>query len=267
MSEQLFQPVETPQDQNNTTNDDALKNLLASIRNEQGQQKYKSVEEALKGLQHAQNHIHEIKSERNTIAAQLEQERSVSARTAELERVVAELTQRREQKPVETPTPSISEESISNLVKSQLASARQEEQQSQNRTLVKQTLIAKFGEDKAGEIFTRKADELGVSAERLTQLAAESPKAVLAMLGVSGDGASKQPRISPSTPAIRTEGFEPRRDSLIGNKDAFRLPTGHTTADVMAMKQRSDQLLEELNASGITVDDLTNPANYFKVFK
>lgn len=263
MSEQLFnqETTKTPETQ------DATATLLASIKNEQGQQKYATVEEALKGLQHAQGYISSVKSERDDFMQKYEQERQAAERVAELERLVQDLTQRQESSAKKPDAPSIDPEAITNLVKSQLASARQEEQQSLNRQTVKSALVGKLGEEKAAEFFNQKAIELGMDASRLTQLASESPQAVLAMLGVSGEGASKQPRFSPSSPSIRTEGVPQRRESLIGKREAFTLPVGHTSSDVAALKERSDQLLEELNEQGITVDDLTNPANYFKIFK
>lgn len=267
MSDNLFNSQTT---ENNTTppvnNNDALNDLLASIKNEQGQPKYRSIEDALKGLQHAQSYIAEVKQERNTIAAKLEEEAAKAREVEELKRVVAEITQKQDKKDVQ-PTPSIGADDITNLVKSQLAIERQQEQQSLNKNTVRKALVEKFGEEKAAEVFNQKADELGLSAEKLTQIVAESPKAALAMLGVSGDVAHKQTGFSPNSTKLRTEGVPQRRESLIGKLDAFRLPTGHTDSDVKALKQRSDQLLEELNENGITVDDLTIPSNYFKIFR
>lgn len=268
MSEQLFEQKATPEaPQNPATNGNALNDLLSSIKNEQGQQKYNSIEDALKGLQHAQGYIQEVKQERNTFMTQLKAKEEEASRVQELERIVADLTQRQEQSAKKPDAPKFDEESISNLVKNQLASARQEEQQASNRTLVRKALVDKLGEEKAAELFNHKADELGFSPERLTQLASENPKAVLAMLGVNGEGAPKQPKFSPSSPSVRTDGVPQRRESLIGNKDAFKLPVGHTADDLMAMKQKADQLLEELNEHGISVDDLTDPKNYFKIFR
>lgn len=267
MSQELF-GQKTTDDQQTANTDNGLNDLLASIKNEQGQPKYRTVEEALKGLQHAQSYIPEVKNELNQYKSRLSELEAQAQRTQELENIVAELTKKKEVvAEVKPTTQTIDTDFISNSVKSQLEALRQEERESVNRTEVRNAIVARFGEEKAGELFSHKAAELGVSTERLTQLASESPKAVLAMLGVTGADAHKQSKFAPNSSAIRTEGVPVRTESLIGNRDAFRLPVGHTNSDVSAMKQRSDQLLDELTEQGISIADLTNPANYFKIFK
>lgn len=267
MSQELF-GQKTTDDQTPATQPNVdLNDLLSNIKNEHGQPKYRTVEDALKGLQHAQSYIPEVKNELNQYKSRIAELEAHAVRSKELEALVADLTQKREPTPAKPADLVIDNEYISNSVKTQLEAFRQEERSTVNRAEVRSALVTRFGEEKAGELFIQKAKELGVSTEKLTQLASESPKAVLAMLGVNGADASKQSKFAPSSSTVRTEGTPVRTESLIGNRDAFRLPVGHTQSDVMALKQRSDQLMEELQEHGLSVHDLTNPANFFKVFK
>ena len=132
---------------------------------------------------------------------------------------------------------------------------------------VQETLIAKFG-DKVGEVLESKATELGLSKEEIGRLAGQSPKAVLAMFGVSGSDAPKQSTQAPSSGSVNTTDFSPRRTSLIGNREAFTLKPGHTNRDLQEMTDRSADLLRELQETdGVSVHDLTNPSVYFKYFR
>lgn len=269
-SNSLFQATqETPGGEDNqggspnTPAASPLDTLLKTIKNERGEQKYRSVEEALVGLSHAQSYIPEVKNELRTAQAQLAELQKQAEKVNTLEQTILELTQRGKEK--ETPTSSISEESIAGIVASQMQALKQQDVATSNAQTVRNAIIKQFGE-KAADVFNAKAAELGMTPEDLTQIAVKSPKAALAMIGVSGDNAPKQFKTSPAGTQVRSDGTPGRAQSLIGNKDAFKLRLGATSSDVMAMKHNSDQLLEELRENGVSVHDMTDPSTYFKIF-
>lgn len=248
----------------NTPQTNALDTLLSAIKNPQGEQKYRSVEEALVGLAHAQTYIPEVKNELRTAQAQLAELQKQAEKVNTLEQTILELTQRGKEK--DTPQSNISEESIAGIVAAQMRNLKQQDAQISNAETVRNAIIKQFGNEKAAEVFNAKAAELGMTPEDLTAIAVKSPKAALAMIGVSGDNAHKQLKTSPAGTQVRSDGTPVRAQSLIGNTDAFKLRLGATSSDVLAMKRNSDQLMEELLENGVTTHDLTDPATYFKIF-
>lgn len=238
--------------------------LLASIKNERGEQKYRSVEDALKGLQHAQSYIPEVKNELNQTKAELEQIRQALKKQEELERIVNDVATRQAKQ--ETPSQSFDESKLAELVDTRLSAVEQQRIAQANQASVRDSLIKTFGE-KAAEVFNSKASDLGMSPEELTSLAARSPKAVLSMLGVNGSDAHKQSTQAPSSSSLNSAVITQQRQSLLGDKSAFMLKPGATTRDVAELAERSAAVLQELQErDGVTVHDLTNPSTFFKYF-
>lgn len=161
----------------------ALDTMLDAIRNEQGQRKYQSVEVALKALKDSQEYI-------PTLKAQLEDEQRARQELEEkmnevkqLEDLVAQLTAQQQQKPPVQETPEgkgLDEQAVVGLVTKVLQQSQQQSVGDSNERSVTSSLVAKFG-DKAAEVVTQKAVELGISAEDLKQLSRKSPAAVLSL--------------------------------------------------------------------------------------
>jgi hypothetical protein len=63
----------------------------------------------------------------------------------------------------------------------------------------------KFG-DKAGQVLKTKSQELGMSLDRLKEIAAESPTAFFQLIGVS---AQKPSMAAAPQSSVRSEGFNP----------------------------------------------------------
>jgi hypothetical protein len=78
--------------------------------------------------------------------------------------------------------PEISEDVIKSLVEQTLTQREQQSTASQNTQLVQTTLQEKYGTEARGHV-EKKAKELGLSMERLSALAAESPNAFFALIG------------------------------------------------------------------------------------
>src|SRR5690606_21721942 len=117
-----------------------LADLLKDIVNEKGEQKYKTVQDALYGLKHAQEFIPAIKSK----ASEAEQENdALKEKLQTLEDTVLELTKRREQQP-NTNGAQLDESAIANLIEQTLSKSQKESLQKQNQAAVVSALNGKF---------------------------------------------------------------------------------------------------------------------------
>lgn len=163
-------PVDTPDD------------LLASIKNEQGEPKYKSVQEAIKALANSQAFIPQLLGEKKTLEDEIVKLREKASKLDNLDEVIAKLSAKdTEHNRQETPaTGSLSEEAVVNLVKNVLAQSQTENKAKTNLTLVHNSLASKFGE-KTKEIVAKKAQELGTTPEKIGELSASDPNLVLAL--------------------------------------------------------------------------------------
>lgn len=254
----VTQPV-TP----NPQNDDPNATLLQMILNEQGQQKYANVTEALKGAAHAQAYIADLKR-------QLEEAKSIAAANTaskekqdELERTVQELLSRKDQTP-STPAVDLDPAKIAELVEQTLNRKSVESAAKANQAIVVNELTKAFG-DKAEEKYKEAAQELGISPAELDALSAKSPKAVLKALGVEAKTVHT-PSFAPPASAVNTAGFQPPQDSFV-KRNTTPVSVGATTQDLHAEAQRAKQMVQELHSAGLEVGDLSDPKQYFKYFK
>lgn len=266
------QNQETPEQNTNTGSDantappqtkDAFADLLASIQNERGEPKYKSVEDALVGLKHAQEYIPQIKSKATEAEQEMQRLKDEVERLKSLENTVLELTQKREN--ASTNGSSLSEEDIAKLVENTLSRKQQAEVQTNNINSVVQAVTSRYGAD-SEKVFYTKAQELGLSIEEMNALAARTPKAVLTLLGVSETAAPKQANVSPTTGSVNTSAFQPNPETFLG-RETTRVTIGATSDDLRQAVDRSAKLAEELQQKGLSTYDLTDPKVYFKYFK
>jgi len=97
-------------------------------------------------------------------------------------------------------TASLSENDLESLVEKTLVKREQDSVIKQNLAQVDQELVNSFGTEAAAKV-QEKAQELGMSLERLRDIAAESPSAFFTLIG------QQQPTISPMVQgSVRTEG-------------------------------------------------------------
>ena len=246
------------------SNTDELGTLLAGIKNERGEQKYKTVNDALKALGHSQAFIPELQSKVKQTEDQMNQAAEKLRELDALKDTVAQLTERLTQKTPETPGAQVSEADIAEIISRQMAAKQLQEQQASNTSMVTVALGKQFG-DKAAEVFYGKAQELGMSKEQINQLAASAPQAVLTMFGVSGGVAQKQ-TANPPIGTVNTAGFTGSNvKSLIGRETEIK-PLGTTMQDTMKQLHNAKQMVDELSAAGLTIHDLTDPKVFFKHF-
>lgn len=156
--------------------------------------KYKTVDDALRSVPHAQQHI-------STLEQQMEDLNKEVARRRAAEEILEEVRNQRGQEQPAATTPDASpasEKDVEQLVESmldrRLTAREQEASVKQNQQSVVSGLTEKYGE-KAEEVYTQKAEELGVPVSFLDDIAAKSPQAVLAYF--SGSSKSGPTRTSP----------------------------------------------------------------------
>lgn len=241
-----------------------LVTMLASIKNENGEQKYKTVEDAIKALSHSQAFIEQLKQETATARAEAERAKAEASKIAEMEKAVQELLQgsKQSQAPA-TPTQTIDEASIANIVQKTLTETQQKTIREQNLSQVVKKLQEKFGTTVETE-FYGKAQELGFSKAEINDLAAKSPAAVFRIFGITDGG--KQTTASPNQSTVNTTNFNQNSDSFVRANTKSTL-SGATTQEVMDEQKASRQMVDELHAQGKSVHDLTDPKVYFQTFK
>lgn len=241
-----------------------LENLLSQIKNEKGEPKYKTVEDALNGLMHAQNHIATLVQEKRQVETEINELRPVAEQVKELRQVVERLTSSNSTTTQTVAVQGMTEEQIANLVKNTLNQSQQAQVAKQNLDAVVATVQAKFG-DKAEQEFYGKAKELGMTMEEINTLASRTPKAALRMLGLEG---VTQTQTTSGNPAgtVNTTDFNPNTQSYIG-RNSRKLEVGATAQELNEEAAAARKMVQELEQRGMSIDDLTKPSNYFKIFK
>src|SRR5690606_29577106 len=256
MTDSIFKGDDQSQQHNKEApnSDDQLVTLLAEIKNERGEQKYKTVQDAIVALKHAQEFIPQLKSEKDASAQQLEEMRQKLAEMESLKETVQKLTQKQpEPQPKEE---GLDDEKVQQLIDQRLTQRQQEQLFEHNISQVAKALSEKFGKDKAEEMFYGKAQELGLSKEDINGLAAKSPQAVLQMFGVTA-GAYKQPNFSPSGTKLRSEGLQETHQSFLG-KEVEPTPIGAGYDVIREKMERAKNMVAELEQNGMSIQDLTD---------
>ncbi len=260
----------TPGDQNNgqgsnqsgSQNSDPIANLLGSIKNEKGEPKYKSLEDALVALQHSQTYIPQLTDKLKERETELANAKLEAAKITELEKSLQALTLSNGDGG-NTNAPAMSEEKIADIVSKTLNRNQQEAISKQNLTSVVEAMQGAFG-DNAEKVFYDKAKDLGMSVEEFNKLAARTPKAVLDLIGVK---ATQNPQGSnkATQSSVNSGGFAPNQQTFIGRNTVPTL-IGATSQDLMNESAASKKMVEELHASGKSMNDLSDPKVYMKMF-
>lgn len=243
-------------------NVDPIANLLGSIKNESGVQKYKTIEAALEALQHSQTYIPQLTAKLTERETELNTAREEAKRVAELERVVEELTRTGSNTP-DTQKPAITEEAIAAIISKTLTRNQQEAVYQNNTESVVAAMRNAHG-DKAETVFYDKAKELGMSVAEFNALAAKTPKAVLKLIGI--EGATPVSRTNVNQPSVNSGAFAPNQQTFIGRNLKPTL-VGATSQDLMTESAAAKKMVEELHAQGKSVHDLSDPKVYNAFFK
>lgn len=241
--------------------DTDLTDLLGSIKNERGEPKYKTLKDAIVGLQNAQEHIPTLRTSLAEKDTEITRLRAEANRVATLEEAVRNLTERSQgegRPPKAEPVQDVAE-----LVNRTLNEREVIAQQKTNIGTVVSALQGAFGAD-AESKFNSAAAELGMSVPELNALAAKSPRAVLKALGVDVKQATKP--FTASQGSINSQAFTPNQDTAIGRNQKPSL-VGATTQDLMEEHNASKAMVAQLHKEGKSVHDLTDPKVFFKTFR
>ena len=238
----------------------AFDTILADIRNPNGEQKYRSVQDALYALRHSQEYIPTIKNEVAQKDQEINELRNKLKEVDTLRETVEALTRNQELKT--TPSNPIDEETIANLVGNQITAIERTRTAQANQRDVVESLSAKYG-DKAKDVFYEKANQLGLAPEDIEALAARSPQAVKSLFNI-GDAtpksATKSPIQSTTSPVNDSSSF-----SYIG-QETHKLPIGASSRDYAILQDNAKRMVEEMSQAGLSIHDLTDPKVYFKYF-
>jgi hypothetical protein len=159
-----------------TTETQTTEDWLAKVVETKGES-FKDVQVLAKSKLEADRYIKSLED-------QVKQLREETVKSDYAEKILATL-QSKAQAPTATTSdtkPEISEEVIKSLVEQTLTQREKQSTADQNVSKVQQELMAKYGTE-AKAYVERRAAELGMSFERMSALAAESPSAFMALLG------------------------------------------------------------------------------------
>lgn len=249
----------------NANQDTELTDLLNGIKNERGEPKYKTLKDAIIGLQNAQTYIPDLKKTVSEKDAEIERLRAEAERVANLEEAVRKLAER-DSGDAPSSKPALSVQEIAELVNTSLETTLTQrevkQRQKANIDTVVTSLKSAFG-DTAETKFNEKATELGMTVQEFNALAAKSPQIVLTALGITKTGTTQSVTTSKGT--VNSEGFVSNPQSHIGKNTTSAL-TGASAKRVKEETEAAKKMVEELHNSGKTVGDLTNPKEYAKFF-
>ena len=198
---------------------DTFVDQLNAIQNENGEPKYKDVQSALTALGHSQQHITTLESEKVTREQELQTVRDELASKKSVEDFVTQLTSKQDPTP---PAPSegtgIDANAVNELITRQLGQVQVKATQDSNLQSVLGKLNELYG-DKAGEIITTKAAELGTTVATLETMSKENPSMALAILGgekVGKPQAPSQSSVNIGTAPKGTELQSPEKSLMRG---------------------------------------------------
>ena len=199
---------------------------LAAIRNEEGLQKYASVDDALTSASHAQDFIKTLKDEKSLMAEELESYKAQLAQRISIEDAVSEIAS----SPAATVTPKqgLSREDVFSLMEQRDVQATRKS----TRKSVVDTLVNHCGGDssKASVMIRDRLSELGMTRDNLAALSETSPSAVYELFGINGKG-SVAPRQLASN--IRTDAVE-MSNTNSGIPRSKRLPIGAGSSELVS---------------------------------
>lgn len=199
MTDDILNPNPDQDKAKELTLEESIATQLASIKRDDGSQKYDSVEKALEALAHAQKYIPELEKK------VVDQESNLNVLETKLEKAATVedvITRINDSKPEDTNNTkgveTVSEDKIGELVKKELERVNAMNQVENNRKQVNEALVSKFGSAEAARLaLSEKTKELGVGPDFLTGLAEKSPTAFLAIFN-----GGQSPATPPTTSSV-----------------------------------------------------------------
>lgn len=192
--------------------------LLAGILNENGEQKYKTLEDAIRALDASQKYIPELKNQLSGYQTKVQELETKVNQFDNIESTVQRLlAQKTEGEQTPAAPAVVDEQAVLRTVQQVLEQRTAAEKAEANIGLVRSKLKEAYG-DKSGEVAANKAAELGMSIEALENLAKTSPAGALALFqtpALNTPSTSRGGGITPPPLKQVTEAKRPEGKSLI----------------------------------------------------
>ena len=189
---------------------------LSTITNEDGKQKYDTVEKAIEALKHSQSYIPTLQSEKVALEAEVTKLREQVAQSKGVQDVMDKLAQQQNQQPVTNQVAEpLSADDIAKLITTQLSQGKVADTLQANANAVDTALKEKFGTEASKQV-ALKAHELGMTPQELGGLAEKNPKMVLQLFGTTAKQVSNTTtsyNFAPNT--TETERVQPPEKSLM----------------------------------------------------
>lgn len=241
--------------------DNSFTDLLSNIKNEKGDVKYRDLPTALDALKHSQEYIPQLKNENETLKQEVQRLRDEANKLRTVEETLERLSSG--QQAQSQAANVVDEKSIAELVTKTLSAREQEQIKKQNVQTVVNAMQKSLG-DNAEKVFYSKAAELGMSAEQVNALAAQTPQAVLKLFGMEGN-TQQTKNVSVTNTSLNTSTFQQQADTFIKKNDK-PMSVGYSSQELTNEMRSATKLVEELHSKGLTTYDLSNPKEYFKYF-
>jgi uncharacterized protein YdcH (DUF465 family) len=165
--------------------------------------RYKTPDEIAKAKLHADTHIDRLEKENAELRAYTQQAKKLEDLIAKLE---ANPGTSKDELPVTPERPvsqaTLTEADVLSMVDKHVTEKETKRTKTQNIEEAKKQLRAVFG-DKYAEVLKSRSSELGISIERMTALAEESPNALIKLVVQEGSGERLS---SPPRSSLRTDG-------------------------------------------------------------
>lgn len=197
--------------------------------------KYKSVEDALKSVPHAQKHIQTLEDELRATKEELQRRRTAEELLNEMKQGYSQVSQ------PNTTGVDIDPDALSGIVERVIEKKANERQAIDNATKVTSKFTEVYGA-KAEEMYNKIAQDAGLSVPQLNQLALSSPNAVLKLAGLSQSTQSSGGKIQSdfvSSPINNTQ-----------NQFNTTVKPGASTKDIMAAFNEAKRKVETQLSKG-----------------
>lgn len=147
---------------------------------------YSDKDAVIKALQEKDNFIEQLKNENQTFGEKLDKVLNKLDESRNAESVLNELTKKEEKKTDDNTSQAVDEDKIASLIQEHLTKSQRQQTAEQNLRQVNDTIRKHFG-DNAAQTLKQKAASLGMSVDRLKEIASESPTAAFNLLGISSE--------------------------------------------------------------------------------
>ena len=196
--------------------------------------KYKSAEEALRSVPHAQEHI-------KTLEQELASAREELTRRKTTEELLDEMKSGFQQQENTTPKVEFDQDKIMQLVNQTLEQKEKTTKAQTNAATVASKFNDKFG-SQAEDVYKTVARESGLTVEQLHNLSATSPNLVLKLAGLDNKPTTT---VGKTTSSVNSETLNKATTSELSAK----VPKGATTKDLVnAWRAAGEKVKQQLNS-------------------